>query len=535
MKLLLSIFAAALCIGSYAQDVANNVFYKEGLITDLTQLKDGDYIVLQNVNTGFPGRNGYVEKNGTGMNLKTNQNMFSKPESNEFKNTFSNAQVFQVTVSNNQYKFRNVAAGEGYILNNQNTSSDAILGTSDANNTFTISVFEGLDKTWSIQSTANNVYLHGEDGRTIYYGAPHPYRMIKVTTENNNAQHRNWYTVRHKDTRPNYRMYVDANKFNFLGMKDLSNNTGTRIEEAYLLTISENPSVPEECTFVTKGISEGSMNWVGVNKTEGTQTNTHDANTRFAYDLTTKHYNLNMVAPTGSPYPYATFRFQPDEEAGKAFYINQSASGQGYYINYYSANDGTYAFTFSINAQLNETKNGYALGSFIAPFRAKIPTGVDVYTAQESDGNLLLFKQEGTSIPANTAVILKAEAAGFYEMLDAGDNDTDINTENNILKGCAYDQELTPSTGAYILSQKNEVTAMYSYTGTTIPMYRAYLPKNNSTQQIKKFIFKENGTTGIQEITTAQTENSIYDLSGRKVINPRKGIYIQNGKKFIVK
>lgn len=539
MKLLLSIFTTACCIGANAQ--STHVFYKEGLVTELTQLKTNDYIVLQNVNTGYTARNGYVEKNSADMTLKTNQNRFSKPESNEFKNTFSDSQVFKVTVSDNQYKFYNVA-GAGYILNNM-SSGNATLGSSDENNTFTISTYaDDVDKSWSIQSTKNNnVYLHGNDGWTIYYSGPHPYRIIKVSETDNDTQSRNWYTVRHKNTRPAYRMFVDTSNKNFVGMKDIGEGkTGGKMDETYLWTISEDPTTPEACTFVTKNSLLGSVNWIGLNKTDGAQSSTHDNNTRFAYDLSAKHFNLNMIAPDGSPYPYATFKFQTQEESGK--YINQAAGGQGYYINYYNANDGTYAFTFSVNAQLNATENGYALGSFIAPFRAKIPQGVEVYTAQESEGNLLLFKQEGTSIPANTAVILKANDAGFYEMLDVSDNllgenetYTDINVENNVLKGCTYDQEIAPSTGAYVLSSSNNVTAMYNYTGEVIPMYRAYLPKNNSTQQIKKFVFRDSGTTGIDDMTIEQKDNSIYDLSGRKVINPVKGIYIQNGKKFIVK
>ena len=44
------------------------------------------------------------------------------------------------------------------------------------------------------------------------------------------------------------------------------------------------------------------------------------------------------------------------------------------------------------------------------------------------------------------------------------------------------------------------------------------------------------GTTGIEEIGEQKTaDKEIYDLQGRKVENPDKGIYIINGKKVFVK
>ena len=41
--------------------------------------------------------------------------------------------------------------------------------------------------------------------------------------------------------------------------------------------------------------------------------------------------------------------------------------------------------------------------------------------------------------------------------------------------------------------------------------------------------------TGIRDIQMNKNDGKIYDLMGRRVTNPTKGIYIQNGKKFIVK
>ncbi len=48
--------------------------------------------------------------------------------------------------------------------------------------------------------------------------------------------------------------------------------------------------------------------------------------------------------------------------------------------------------------------------------------------------------------------------------------------------------------------------------------------------------YKElSGTDGIRQISTDTTDESIYDLQGQRVINPGKGIYIQSGKKIVIR
>ncbi len=47
----------------------------------------------------------------------------------------------------------------------------------------------------------------------------------------------------------------------------------------------------------------------------------------------------------------------------------------------------------------------------------------------------------------------------------------------------------------------------------------------------------DNGTTGIQTIDNGKLtiDNVYYDLQGRRVAKPTKGLYIVNGKKVIIK
>ena len=72
------------------------------------------------------------------------------------------------------------------------------------------------------------------------------------------------------------------------------------------------------------------------------------------------------------------------------------------------------------------------------------------------------------------------------------------------------------------------------YTGTTVTGCRAYLPV--PAGEIRGMIFGGGSVTGLDGVNAAASDTQvIYDLSGRRVTNAAKGLYIINGKKVYVK
>ena len=74
----------------------------------------------------------------------------------------------------------------------------------------------------------------------------------------------------------------------------------------------------------------------------------------------------------------------------------------------------------------------------------------------------------------------------------------------------------------------------------TIGAYKAYLPVENSGEALAKSIsisFGGDDTTDIEVLKNYILSDTIEicDLTGRKVTYPKKGIYIVDGKKVLIK
>jgi hypothetical protein len=70
---------------------------------------------------------------------------------------------------------------------------------------------------------------------------------------------------------------------------------------------------------------------------------------------------------------------------------------------------------------------------------------------------------------------------------------------------------------------------------TTIKGTRAYLKGKTADARIAEFSIGENETTGISTIATQKANNAAYDMQGRRVETLKKGVYVVNGKKVVVK
>ena len=211
-------------------------------------------------------------------------------------------------------------------------------------------------------------------------------------------------------------------------------------------------------------------------------------------------------------------------------------TGKGYKGNDYSAEwyfepadfEGN-AVSFAANAADN---NNYA--TINLPYASTLPVGVTAYKGTVSGNEVVLtaYKQAGEVLPANTPVLLTASNADSYSFLPAAYQAAEVTGFQGTLAATAVTAE-----NAYILAQKEGNVKFYllNSESNTVNANKAYIVVSSGNAQSLSFNFGT--TTGINAATIDATEKApVYDLSGRRVVKAVKGgVYIQNGKKFIVK
>lgn len=136
---------------------------------------------------------------------------------------------------------------------------------------------------------------------------------------------------------------------------------------------------------------------------------------------------------------------------------------------------------------------------------------------------------EIAKVPASTPIVVKG-AQGIYQLTELkGDADA---VTTNLLKGTP-DAEFTADANTFAIATKTPGTGFYRCkAGVVIPQYKAYL--ENATSTNEAFLFEE--TTGINKVETTNADTDVYTITGVKVNGAaQKGIYIQNGKKVVVK
>lgn len=231
---------------------------------------------------------------------------------------------------------------------------------------------------------------------------------------------------------------------------------------------------------------------------------------------------------------------------------NKEGTSQSYYIvtktgsfekagfdNYYNENNSS-AFTFeevtypnTITFHDAQNINGVShIATFSAPFATIIPTGVKAYYVSAKGAEATMTAIDAEAIPANQGVILTSESGAAATMVPAAGETAATITGNQLGHSAGAAKSLTAGEG-YILGNGTEGTAFYPCKAGSLPINKAYLLGNGESAIVMNF---GNAVTGINTIAApASAKAPIFDLSGRRVVKATKGLYIQNGKKVIVK
>lgn len=184
----------------------------------------------------------------------------------------------------------------------------------------------------------------------------------------------------------------------------------------------------------------------------------------------------------------------------------------------------------SVKVNIGESKHA----TLWLPYAVSLEgTNIEAYTIGSiQDGVATLKKVDGNIIPAKSAVILRGEA-GSYDLVISGDATPTIESQ---LVGTNIATTVATDVNAYILGNVEGKVGFYQMDGTdrTMAANKAYLVLPASMSQIRSIVIG-GPTTGIEETVTNGSEEEYYDLQGRRVMNPVKGIYVtKSGKKVLI-
>ena len=184
-----------------------------------------------------------------------------------------------------------------------------------------------------------------------------------------------------------------------------------------------------------------------------------------------------------------------------------------------------------------------------------------VYNATVSGGKMTLTERCDNQVAKEEGVLLKTD--GEYVNAKANETNELTKASSDLVATPAEAQTVTAETGykLYRLTYNNAATkkglgfylsGSNSSDGTSLKATpgKAYLKVSeneakdpSSASLARSFVFGGgNETTGIEGITIMGTDvqrhntfEGIFDLQGRKISNPTKGIYIKNNKKVVIK
>jgi len=183
-----------------------------------------------------------------------------------------------------------------------------------------------------------------------------------------------------------------------------------------------------------------------------------------------------------------------------------------------------------LSVTLNNGGDGNYYATFCAPFSYTVGSGTKAYTLAQSGDWLIPTEVEGT-VAAGTPVLLKGTSP--TATLTVGTDWAAAPLTSTALTG-TYLATTIDGTTDYVLGINEGVVGFYHWDSNNLGANRAYL--DTPAAGVKGFVINWGYETKITETTEkTETTKAMFDLSGRRVSKAQKGLYIQNGKKVMVK
>ena len=212
--------------------------------------------------------------------------------------------------------------------------------------------------------------------------------------------------------------------------------------------------------------------------------------------------------------------------------IDKWEGQQGYYNQVTWTIDVATEFEVALN-----TVESKSYATAYLPFGVSAVNGAKAYTAA-TPANGQTVTTETANFAKETGVLLVSDEAAAKAVLTIGDAEGAANS--SALKGTLLAKDITGAQTKYLVFGKNNANEKEvgffepSTTVTSIPANRAFFADAEGSAIALNF----GNVTAVNNVVAgnANVNAPIFDLTGRRVVKAVKGgLYIQNGKKYIVK
>lgn len=210
------------------------------------------------------------------------------------------------------------------------------------------------------------------------------------------------------------------------------------------------------------------------------------------------------------------------EEAGHINGWNENGTGNASWL---------FEEATSIDVNLHDVTGDAAYATTYLPFAVSAAEGATMYTGTVS-GTAVMLTQATDGVAARNAIILRGTEGTATATLTLGQGTA---TSTGITGTCPKKDVEAKS----VLTMGNQSgIGFFTFTGTSLRANSAYIDNNSGTQAAGlRFTFDDiTAIDGLTLTTGADSEGTLYDLSGRRVNRPVKGrLYIRNGAKYMAR
>ena len=317
-------------------------------------------------------------------------------------------------------------------------------------------------------------------------------------------------------------------------------NTFLRIK-----SVAQNGYVSSKTGAEVGGLATTSP-WAAAFTTGGTA---DEASTIWLYDgehlisYATGLYSTGYKADAIGVETPKTYEFKAATDAMGKYWIKPEGTNYWYggnpTLDYHGGPVGTPATRFELEevtelpitlkeAQCKDEKTRW-FATFSAPVAVSEVVGAEIHKVTDMGNSVKVEPANVTGIPAGTAVLLVSETAPTESKVIIGATDAEITTVLSPLYACEEGKA-----GLFFGKGGAEGYAGFYKLNpdTKTGGFKAYIADEGSGAKMLDF---GNEATGIDTVENSVGNGAVYNLQGQRVNKAQKGVFIQNGKKVVLK